>query len=370
MQLDPVAIWRFSETIIFDGISGVENLVAYTVPGSGNKDEGYVVLRDLDDGSNRCVWDSQGTAGTVNFSPDGSQLVAALSTMYTTKRAPWIPKSAGERGEEQPYIFDTQTCHPLANNPLGKSTYFQLEFSDDGLYLLGTRYARKSAFVARIDGTEPVKWITASPYLIFSLYPLDDGQSYFVSNRDDHRYSAAIYTPWETKDLNRLARFAIRAFYGKNIIVEQKYWVSSKYAGPDLSYDKSRFVYVTPQSLPFEEPIDIYAVVVDLKTKEESHRWLLDRDYGHSVEFFPETSDIVLSLTAQGELLVHRLKPDKAILLIKLKTGLERGYVAFSRDGKLLVLKGKVLGSEQDYRISVYRANQFKKLITENEPKS
>lgn len=73
------------------------------------------------------------------------------------------------------------------------------------------------------------------------------------------------------------------------------------------------------------------------------------------ISFFPQTSELVLSLSLMGTVVIHRLLPEHAKPLLRFDTGIEAGFIHFSHDGEMFVVSGKVRDSADEHRILIYR---------------
>ena len=78
-----------------------------------------------------------------------------------------------------------------------------------------------------------------------------------------------------------------------------------------------------------------------------------------AISFFPQNSDLVLSLTQMGTVMVHRLLPKQVKALLQFDTSIEGGFVDFSHDGSLFVVSGQVSGQTDGRRILIYKTENL-----------
>ncbi|MCY4655688.1 MAG: hypothetical protein OXC80_02615 [Gammaproteobacteria bacterium] len=369
-EILPIIHWSEYEQTIFANISQATNLVAYINHGMGSQNAS-ITLREIGTGEIRCRWDSQGRPFYIEFSPDGTKLLVLTPTIRSRDRL-WRNLNLGVKGSYIPYVYDTSSCLPLSSLVLKKGNYGGLRFSDDGLYVLGVRWSRdyssqSTLFKVRIDGTEPMQEYHPVPTGISVYYKLREKDAFLVSReagkRADNPGSARIVSVYESG--NTTKRSLLSRLFGRESRRENTLLLSKD--GPlttrgfSLSRDQSRFVFLWPIAHPLEEPTDVYSVIYDTNSLEETHRWVFYKDsttyVGHPnrVTFFPQSSDLVLSWTSSGTVMIHRLQPNLAQLLLQFDTNIEEGTFDFSHEGSMFVVSGKVPGSPKEHSILIYR---------------
>lgn len=364
-EVQPIIQWSEYEEAISAKISQTTNLVVYHNRGIGSQNAA-VSLREMRSGEIRCRWDSQGAAGPTNFSPDGTKILVDISTKRWKSPLARILNSGALRSYV-PYVYDTSSCAPLNSIVLKKGNYSGLRFSDDGLYILGVRwsrdfYSQSTLFKVRVDGTEPMQQYHPQPSRVGVYYKLREKDAFLVSRRVDNPVSTSIvslYTAGKTAKESRIARWWRRESRQENTLVLDRNGPLTA-SGFTLSHDQSRLAFLWPIVVPLAEPPDIYSVIYDSTNFEESHRWVLHKDRTKSVIqrnvwFFPQSSDLVLSMTSTGTVMIHRLLPELAQLLLQFDTNIEEGTASFSHEGDMFVVSGKVLGSHEEHRILIYR---------------
>ena len=377
-QIEPIIQWS---EVVQGGIAKIEyvgaakisqatNLIAYTHYGIGTR-SAMVTLREIHSGDIRCHFNSQGRPSFKDFSPDGTKLLVITSTKSTNNPIARM-FNFGALGHFIPYVYDTASCDPIASVTLDKGNYSGLQFSGDGLYLLGVRFGRNvfnrnTLFKVRIDGTEPIQVFHPQPSGVNFFYRLHHRDAFLVDRRVSRLSSASkvsIYVR-EKSDKRDSSRWWTRTFQRKNILnLEQDGPLTDGFI---LSSDQSRFAFIWPTVGPLEEPFEVFdtfTVIYNTTSFEESHRWVLDKGRERRViktnlGFYPRSSDIIFSMNFSGVIMIHRLFPDSAHLLLEFNTGIEDGFFELSHDGSLLVVSGKLSNSATEHKIMVYQTKDF-----------
>ena len=321
-----------------------QSIVYITNERSASPGSGLVILRNIPTGKPLCVWDTQGTASDASFSPRGNEVVLVLSQSRSKRLRP------GNLGDINNYAINTynvHTCNPIKNFRIQSSGVMSVSYSDDGEYLVGTKLPR--VFIVRIDEPEKIQWISSNPRRDVRWLKMFKDYRGFLALETSPGFVTIYNALYDLRDRKR------------SQVRPRGSWPAAFTLIPDISTDGLRLLYATSIGSPYDWK-ESHATVKDFKTLNQTHSWPIGEGINpRMLKFIPHSSDLVLSMSCDGILKVHKLQSTKVEHIGSLNVGICPNFEAtgFSSGGTRLLVAGQDIQKGNTSKLSVFNTQEI-----------